>query len=607
MQDISEPQLARSPSAPPTAYARTAWVAPLVIVILTFVFIAPTLMWIEFSGGSENLNVATVLEIRREHRWLLPTLQGEPRVAKPPLTAWITAGVVDDDTIAAMTSLDPAVRARAERALAWQVRWPFLLSSCLMLLATAELGRVLGSGGGNNRGDGDRDAGDWRIGVVAAAVCASNLFFLRHGRMATTDVQLALWVALANVCLAHAVMRGRWWRGAIGAGFFLGLAFMSKGPVALVQSVAPLAVFLLWERWMVRRRDRHLSSVAPPDVQASVVTRRAMQLFVAIALFTLVALPWYAIVAWKNPNVWSLWQSEVTREGATDLPPGHWYAYISLFAFIMPWTAFFIAGMAVIVRDASSRSLGRGMMLALMMVVVPIVAMSFFRDRKERYLLPMIVPASVVIARAVVEHFRTRHEGNAADRAVVSIHWTILLVIAIGLPVAGVVSLKTIEGARWFSPALAGVAGAIGLAVVVAGIVAHRRWSGAIVAATLLLMLGFQVLFMHGYRNSREGRSEMKPLATMILEQAPDASLYTSGTKRMRAPSDLSVYLNRPVPWVDEASQIPPSDRPAVLVVRQREHESPPLPPPGMTSIGKTSRSESWWHAFLMPNPNKKD
>jgi len=167
--------------------------------------------------------------------------------------------------------------------------------------------------------------------------------------------------------------------------------------------------------------------------------------------------------------------------------------------------------------------------------------------------------------------------------------------------------LKTIEGARWFSPALAGVAGASGLAVVVAGIVAHRRWSGAIVAATLLLMLGFQVLFMHGYRNSREGRSEMKPLATMILEQAPDASLYTSGTKRMRAPSDLSVYLNRPVPWVDEASQIPPSDRPAVLVVRQREHESPPLPPPGMTSIGKTSRSESWWHAFLMPNPNKKD
>src|SRR6185436_15894498 len=98
---------------------------------------------------------------RREHRWLLPTLQGEPRVAKPPLTAWITAGVVDDDTIAAMTSLDPAARARAERALAWQVRWPFLLSSCLMLLATAELGRVLGSGGGNNRGDGDRDDGDW--------------------------------------------------------------------------------------------------------------------------------------------------------------------------------------------------------------------------------------------------------------------------------------------------------------------------------------------------------------------------------------------------------------------------------------------------------------
>jgi 4-amino-4-deoxy-L-arabinose transferase-like glycosyltransferase len=234
-----------------------AWLA-IVVVALTFAFIAPTLTWLEFSSGSENLNVGTAMEILREDRWLLPTLDGEPRVAKPPLTAWITAAAIDADTFGAMSSRNPELRARAERQLAWQVRWPFLLSSCLMLLAAAELGRVL-VGGGN-----------WRIGAIAAAACASNLFFLRHGRLATTDVQLALWVAIANVFLAHAVMRGRWWSGAIGAGLFLGLAFMSKGPVALVQSVAPVALFVLWDAWLSRKRNADgQPATEPPRCRSS--------------------------------------------------------------------------------------------------------------------------------------------------------------------------------------------------------------------------------------------------------------------------------------------------------------------------------------------------
>jgi 4-amino-4-deoxy-L-arabinose transferase-like glycosyltransferase len=634
MQDLASPAHEPTPAVSSArASGESRWLAPLLIALATFAFIAPTLAWLEFSSGSENLNVATALEILREERWLLPTLDGEPRVAKPPLTAWITAAAVDDDTFAGMSSRDAAVRAAAERQLAWRVRWPFLLASCVMLLATAELGRVL-------------SGGDARVAAVAAAACASNLFFLRHGRLATTDVQLALWVALANVALAHAFMRGRWWRGAIGAGFFLGLAFMSKGPVALVQSVAPVAVFLLWDAWLSRKREP--AFVAATD--ASPWGARFLQVLLAIAVFALVALPWYAVVASRDPDVWARWQMEVTREGATDLPPGKPYAYLSFFAFIAPWTAFLIAGIAVIVRDtvsplspspgtpgegwgedsrrartistptstapnphpALSRSTGRGemppapspargMLLAMLMLVVPILVMSFFRDRKERYLLPMIVPAGVVVARAVVEHLDTRHLKNAADRAVVAIHWVTLLVIAIGLPIAGVAALKTFDGGKWFSPTVAIVGGGACLAIVLAGLRIHRRWGGGLVAATLLLMLAMQVLFMHGYRHSREGRSEMKPLAAMIWQQTPDAVVYITGAKKVRAPVDLAIYLNRSALWVDDVSQIPRDDaRPRVVVTRQRRREPAPEPPPGATVIGKTQRDENWWHAFLL-------
>jgi len=65
---------------------RSAWPGVL-IAALFFVVAAPTLSWLEFSNGSENLNIATALEIRRTGNWLLPTLQGEPRYAKPPAGA----------------------------------------------------------------------------------------------------------------------------------------------------------------------------------------------------------------------------------------------------------------------------------------------------------------------------------------------------------------------------------------------------------------------------------------------------------------------------------------------------------------------------------------
>src|SRR5688572_1623652 len=69
------------------------------VVLLIFISVAPTLTWLEFSNGSENLVVQTVLEIRRSGVWLVPTLQGEPRVQKPPLAAWISAAAVSDRTV----------------------------------------------------------------------------------------------------------------------------------------------------------------------------------------------------------------------------------------------------------------------------------------------------------------------------------------------------------------------------------------------------------------------------------------------------------------------------------------------------------------------------
>src|SRR4051794_4731127 len=222
----------REPLTPhrPTPYFLTA----LGIAALVFAAVAPTLSWLEFSSGSENLVVETVLEMRRGGPWLVPTLERQPRTQKPPLPAWVTAAAARPATVAALADRDPVRRAAAYARLAWGGGGPALLCSCLTLLAVYELGRAVA---------------DARLGVTAAAICGTTALLLRFGRYATTDVQLALWVNVANVGLAWAVLRGRWWAGSLLAGAALGLAFMSKGPVCLLQTVLPVAVFAGWRRW----------------------------------------------------------------------------------------------------------------------------------------------------------------------------------------------------------------------------------------------------------------------------------------------------------------------------------------------------------------------
>src|SRR5437764_10753335 len=158
----------------------------ILIAIAFFLAIAPTLPWQEFSSGPENLVLATAMEMRRGGPWLVPTLQGEPRVAKPPLAAWITAASIRPGTLRDIDILDRDTRERGFFFLAIETRWPALLGACLLLLGVFELGRVMRDGA---------------LGLTACAVCASTYFLMRFARYSTTDIQLALWVTWGNVFL----------------------------------------------------------------------------------------------------------------------------------------------------------------------------------------------------------------------------------------------------------------------------------------------------------------------------------------------------------------------------------------------------------------------
>ena len=560
----------------------------LVVSVLMVISVAVTMPAQEFSNGGENLVLSTATETRRTGHWLVPTMNSVPRINKPPLPMWLSAIGITDDTMAGLSSHDAAVREAAYLKLGMQTRWPALLASGLAVLVAFELGRTLSNRSG-------------KIGWMAAAICASEILFLRNARNATTDVQLMLWVGVANLLIAKALFEGWRWVGSIGAGAAIGLAMMSKGPVALAQSVVPLMALWAWDCWSVRKNW----PLKRP------VRWKWGPVLAGTAAALLIGLPWYLMIRITDPAVTKYWWMEVTREGATDMPASRWWAYVIFLPWLAPWTVFFIAGVATAITEARAIPLdepserrSRGLLMAVLLVIVPILVMSLFRDRKDRYTLPMFIPAAVVAALGIRAYYVARREGQTIGW-LAGIHWLVLAAMAIGFPIAGAMgvgSLKTLSGEPWYSWPLAISAAGTAAAVLIAAIFWERRLGRGLVGVTTLVLFGLQIVFLIGYRQSDEGRSEMKPLADQIWAKYPDANVRIAGKRRLPTPPDLPIYLNRPVSWENNPEKLEQGDRPWVIVIRQR-HDDPvaPTAPPGWIALTPVPRDRNMWHAFALP------
>lgn len=532
----------------------TGWLAAVALVVGFFLVGAAQLSRLEFSGGSEQIVAATVLEIKRDHNWWVPTLRGRPRLVKPPLTAWIAAAAVSDDTLRNLDNPDPGLRRQAYRDLSWQIRWPSLLAASLTLLAAFEAGRVIFG---------------VRIALAGMVVTATTLLMMRFGLTATTDVMLTLWVAVVHVGLLHAVLRGRRWAGCTVAGLALGLAMMSKGPVALVFTLLPFGGVAVAAWWNGGLRVREWAG----------------PVCAMVAGLALVGLPWYAdqlrVQGWPLVQAWRV---EVLREGATDLPRDPVWSYLSLFPMMMPWIVFMVAGLVAALRER--RELPRMFWVAAA-IVWPIVVITLFKDKNERYLLPL-APVCGVLTGFVIARSYAVTLANW-ERTVRAAGMAVPWLMAAGLAVMGAVggewgrklSLVRIDGGPWFTwPLTAAFVMALGL-MCAAGLLLHRRlwYSNFAAAATATLLTG--ALFLHGYSRSENGAAPYLPVAERLRIDYPGRPVYELWDTSIRSGHDLNIYLNRVLPGIESiAAATEPN---AVVLLLRRTSSAAPEVPAGWT------------------------
>jgi 4-amino-4-deoxy-L-arabinose transferase-like glycosyltransferase len=291
--------------------------------------------------------------------WIVPRLNGEPFLEKPPLYWWILAA-----GLRLFGLSDVAARA------------PSALLAILTLLAVWFAGKRLG---------GERQ------GLLAVCVLATTMLFLQNATRVTVDPALMFFVALVHfgfVLLAESRSAGETRGARLLIAAALPLAFLCKGIVAVGLGAGPPVLYLL-----ATRRGRAV---------------RELLLLAALGLplFALLVVPW--AVALQRAAGWSglqecLVNNTVGRFVHTDASAryGHtqpvWFYLAIAIPWLLPWTL----ALPAMARSAAFRrgapgSDGRRLLLAtaalgLLMLTAP-------SSKREVYLLPLLPAFAVCVA-----------------------------------------------------------------------------------------------------------------------------------------------------------------------------------------------------------------
>jgi 4-amino-4-deoxy-L-arabinose transferase-like glycosyltransferase len=235
----------------------------------------------------EAKNAAAAMEMMRHREWILPTFNGMPRFDKPPLHYYFfMLGYKLFGVSPFAARIFPALSG-----------WTCFLIVYLFSLKT--FGK--------------------KAAFFAGLALLSSIHWLLQFHLAVPDPFLILFVFLAILCYERFVSSNFLSKSYLRASaFFLGLATLSKGPVAIVLVGITVLLFMALNRKPFR------------------VHFRAILDLKAWLLFLVVTLPWYLLVAWKTNGLWLqtfIFQHNLNRFSAPM--EGHGGGFYLTFLFVL--------------------------------------------------------------------------------------------------------------------------------------------------------------------------------------------------------------------------------------------------------------------------------
>jgi 4-amino-4-deoxy-L-arabinose transferase-like glycosyltransferase len=298
--------------------------------------------------------------------WVTPRLYGQPWFEKPVLCYWAAAAAFRVFGVNEFAARLPAALAAvfATVAMAWAALRSYGLDAAWLTLL----------------------------------MLPTTLATIGFARAATPDMLFSAFLVAASVSAAEMLAKKR--AGVMARllfGIFLGAATLAKGPAALV--LAGGAVFL-WAlasgRWRAVLRLMHP---------------------ICVTAFLVIAAPWYALCAWRNPNFLRVFLIEhnVSRYLTTEFQhvQPFWFFGPIILAATIPWTVLLppLAVVAIGRLRANREWKDSPGLFFSAWAIFPVLFFSFSKSKLPGYVLPSVPPLVLLLATISASWLKARTTG----------------------------------------------------------------------------------------------------------------------------------------------------------------------------------------------------
>ncbi len=332
----------------------------------------------------EARNLQTAREIVRDGSWLLPTMNGELRLAKPPLPTWLTG-------IAAIAGggFENLTVLRVPSAIAAMIMVLALYGVCVQLTQNKQ----------------------WAL--FAGLILATSVQWIEIGRQNFWDIYVHASMLSAIWCFLKAIKaqeKKYWW----GFSITMGISLLCKGPVGFFSLMSPFVVAWCITMGGVGQLKKYWKPIAA-----------------AFGLALLIGIAWPVVVYLTNLNA-GLHTLNREVSSWTDAHVYPWWFYSHFLILTGIWMTFgwSILNIPMIRRRLDGeRKLGK---FLLTWVGITFVLLSIMPHKQMRYLLPIWVPVDMIIAGIWVSIIQThlKHQLHKQNQRLLLIHLIIVTIFS---------------------------------------------------------------------------------------------------------------------------------------------------------------------------------
>jgi hypothetical protein len=343
----------------------------------------------------ESRNLVTAREMLEKCNWLKPTMNGELRLEKPPLPTWISAVVMyysGQDNMALL-------------------RLPAALAGMLMIFFLFKLTGEI--------------TDDKEIPFIAAGTAATSFYIFFMARDISWDIFCHSFM-LGAIWLIHKALNSetRCRKEFIWAGLLMGLSFLSKGPVSFYALLLPYLIariiFSGWSDFAAKRSE-----------------------LMIMVIITIVCAGWWPVYIYFTNPEYSVFVALKESDAWLNRSTRPFYHYWSFPVQSGIWTI--IATTALVFTYAKNRidRFGNYWFLAGW-VWIDVILLSLLPEKKERYLLPVLIPLSLLTAfyvRYLIDSF-IKSYNTRADTILFSVNGILMSLISVAIPLTVLLVLK---------------------------------------------------------------------------------------------------------------------------------------------------------------------